>query len=360
MLDIIKAIFILLFTLTGVLIGNHLTLVNREFWSEQLGEFVGATPTLALSSVFGLTGYLIASLIWREFQMRVIDKFDKFNSVSIFYSVAGFFSGLAVANIIIILPVYFFVSGNRSFFYDNLKDYDIIMKLAPLYYISIPIILNLFFGYFGAKILYNYKSRPAFVVNNKIIDTSVLIDKRIYELVKSGFIEGKLLIPGFVLSELQYMADLDDSAKRNRSRMALNLLEKMKLEFSDIVSVNNTEIDGIYKEVDDKLLFMAKEFNATLVTVDYNLSKIAQVKGIKVLNINELELILKTSILPGEQIDIEIIKKGKNKDQGIGYLKDGTMVVVEKGAVSQGEFVKVNVTKVLQTSAGKMVFATLI
>jgi len=186
----------------------------------------------------------------------------------------------------------------------------------------------------------------------KVLDTSVIVDGRIQEICKTGFIEGDLTVPRFVLNELQTIADSADSLKRNRGRRGLDVLHHLMKEPG--IQIYDKDYDDV--GVDTKLVKLAQELNAELMTTDYNLSKVAQLQGLKVLNINELANSLKPVVLPGEEMEVKIIREGKESGQGIGYLDDGTMVVVEDGKRYIGEKITVTVTSVIQTVAGKMIF----
>ncbi len=189
----------------------------------------------------------------------------------------------------------------------------------------------------------------------KILDTSVIIDGRIADISNTSFIEGPLIVPQFILKELQLVADSSDGIKRQRGRRGLDVLEQ--LQKSSQVSVVISEIDfPEIVEVDSKLIEMAKQLDGKIITNDYNLSKIAQLQGIPILNINELANTLKPVVLPGEEIKVFILKEGKEKDQGVAYLDDGTMVVVDNSRKLIGQTVDVTVTSVLQTTVGKMIF----
>lgn len=190
----------------------------------------------------------------------------------------------------------------------------------------------------------------------KILDTSVIIDGRIADLCKSGFIEGTLIIPAFVLEELRHIADSGDMLKRNRGRRGLDVLNKMQKELNMPVQIVERDF-GNGMEVDDKLIRLAKALNAKVVTNDYNLNKVAALQGVPVLNINELANAVKPVVLPGEEMTVQIIKDGKEAGQGVAYLDDGTMIVVDGGKRFIGDTIGVTVTSVLQTSAGRMIFA---
>ena len=194
----------------------------------------------------------------------------------------------------------------------------------------------------------------------KILDTSVIIDGRILEIMKTGFLEGPVVIPEFVLVELRHIADSSDGLKRNRGRRGLDILNKIQTEYG--IEIYNTDSEKALKEipeVDVKLLKLAQIMKGKVVTNDFNLNKVAVIKGVPVLNINELANALKPMVIPGETMTVALIKQGKDHSQAIGYLDDGTMIVVEDGRRQIGQTVDINVTSVLQTAAGRMIFGKL-
>ncbi len=189
----------------------------------------------------------------------------------------------------------------------------------------------------------------------KILDTSVVIDGRITDLCDTGFIEGTLVIPQFVLKELQLVADSADSLKRQRGRRGLDVLNHLQKSSQVSVVIWETDYPEI-RDVDSKLIELAKQLDAKIITNDVNLNKVAKLRGISVLNINELANALRPVVLPGESMKIFILKEGKEKDQGVGYLDDGTMVVVDNSRRMLGQTIDITVTSVLQTTVGKMIF----
>lgn len=197
--------------------------------------------------------------------------------------------------------------------------------------------------------------------NARLLDTNIIIDGRISDICRTGFLDGTIYIPGFVLDELQLIADSGDSLKRARGRRGLDILNAMQKEFPLVVRTYDHLIDktGGHEPVDRKLVLLAKEMEATIVTNDFNLNKVAEIQGVKVLNVNELANALKPVVLPGELMSVHVIKEGKEPGQGIAYLDDGTMVVVENARRHVGETVDVVVASVLQTVAGKMIFTNI-
>lgn len=193
-------------------------------------------------------------------------------------------------------------------------------------------------------------------VATKILDTSCIIDGRIQQLLATGFIEGQILVPQFILAELQQLADATNDQKRVRGRRGLDILNQMQEEYPDKIVIHPEEYEDI-ATVDAKLLHLAQDINAMLITNDFNLSKVATLQKITILNINDLAQAVRPIYLPGDYIDLKILKHGKEPTQGIGYLEDGTMVVVEEANSHVGEELRVIVTSALQTSAGRMIFA---
>jgi uncharacterized protein YacL len=188
-----------------------------------------------------------------------------------------------------------------------------------------------------------------------LLDTSVIIDGRVSDIAKTGFLPGTLLIPRFVLNELQYIADSPDGLRRQRGRRGMEVLSELQKLPNILVRVSDIDVEGI-REVDDKLVVLGKQLKSPVLTNDYNLNRIAELQGVTVLNINELANAVKSIVLPGEILNINVFQEGKETGQGVGYMDDGTMVVVENGKDYIGEYKDVHVTKVLQTAAGRMIF----
>lgn len=193
-------------------------------------------------------------------------------------------------------------------------------------------------------------------VATKILDTSCIIDGRIQQLLSTGFLEGQILIPQFILNELQQLADATNDQKRVRGRRGLDILNQMQETYPDKIVIHPEEYEDV-TTVDAKLLHLAHDINAMLITNDFNLSKVASLQKIEILNVNDLAQAVRPIYLPGDYIDLKILKHGKEPTQGIGYLEDGTMVVVEEANGHVGEEMRVIVTSALQTSAGRMIFA---
>lgn len=259
-----------------------------------------------------------------------------------------------------------------------------VAQLPPPFGSILPLILVIIFGYLGttvavirqedllalfrlgqpieadkahaAKVVAG-TSTKSYELPQLLLDTSVIIDGRIADIAQTGFIPGVLLVPRFVLNELQYIADSSDTLRRNRGRRGLEMLDR--LQNTDDVQIKFIDQDPQdAQQVDDKLVSLALQMDAAIVTNDYNLNRVARLQGIKVLNINELANAVKAVLLPGEELPLRIIQEGKEASQGVGFLDDGTMVVVENGRRFLNQEVLVQVTKVLQTNAGRLIFAT--
>lgn len=239
----------------------------------------------------------------------------------------------------------------------------------------LPVAVSLLFGYIGLSVMI-MRQRDIFntigprltlggslldlsrksVDDAVLLDTSVIIDGRIADISQTGFIRSTMLVPRFVLNELQYIADSSDPIRRNRGRRGLDLLRRLQEESLVPVRVSDIDIEGV-RGTDDKLVMLAKQLSYPIVTNDFNLNSVAKLQGVVVLNVNELANAVKTVILPGEAMTLKIIQEGKEREQGVAYLSDGTMVVIENGKQFIEQTVDVVVTKVLQTSAGRMIFA---
>jgi uncharacterized protein YacL len=246
---------------------------------------------------------------------------------------------------------------------------------VPIINTVAPILLTLLFGYLGFQVgfkkrdelssLFSPKKKKGGEEDSektqapnslKILDTSVIIDGRIADICQTGFLEGTIVIPQFVLEELQHIADSSDMLKRNRGRRGLDILNRIQKELAIKVEIYEGDFDDI-QEVDSKLVKLAKLTNGVVVTNDFNLNKVCELQNVSVLNINDLANAVKPVVLPGEEMSVQVIKDGKEHNQGVGYLDDGTMIVVEDGRDYIGKRIDVLVTSVLQTSAGRMIFA---
>ncbi len=310
---------LILFGVSGYLLGHGYGL-----------EFYGIFPGIALGLLTAYSDYLLR----------------KVNFGTIFGGVAGLAAGLLFASLFLI-PIKLFVKEDMplvSFIFHAVLGYSgMVIGLARGKGLTVPGIIRLIQG-------------KGFEENLKILDTSVIIDGRIADVCEAGFIEGTFIVPQFILQELQYIADSQDSTKRARGRRGLDVLHRIQKMSNITVRIVEEDFPKI-KEVDAKLVALGKLMNAKIITNDFNLNKVAQLQGVSVLNINELANSLKPVVLPGETMRVFVLKEGKEYNQGVAYLDDGTMVVIENGRRLIGKTIDVVVTSVLQTTAGRMIFS---
>jgi len=322
---------ILLFVICGIS-GYYLT------------QGISSSPPIPLLGLIG--GLIVAALT-----LLVEKGLKKIPLKNLLGGFIGLILGILVANLL------------SNVFLSNLNSHQqiILPLLSGLYGVC---------GYIGLRIgfrkgeeihlpgwkLFSKNASPS--ENTKILDTSVIIDGRIADITETGFVEGTLIIPQFVLNELQHIADSSDSIKRTRGKRGLEVLHHIQKQAGVDVRIVDKDFPSV-KEVDSKLIELAKEVHGKIITNDSNLNKVAQLQGIDVLNINELANSLKPVVLPGEEITVKVLKEGKEMGQGVAYLDDGTMIVVDNGRRQMGKTVDVIVTSVLQTPAGRMIFARL-
>lgn len=315
------------------LLTHVLFVIFSAFLAGFLGLFVG--PFIIKEILFTLS--------WSEGRLR------KASAQDIIAGVVGLIIGLIIANL-----------------------FSIPVSKIPAVGAILPSVLSLVIGYLGAVAaitkkedilnlfslrsrFFKDKERAQIFSQPKILDTSVIIDGRIADVFKTGFLEGPVLIPGFILDELQHIADSSDALKRNRGRRGLDIVNILQRESNVPIQISDKDPGGA--DVDSKLVKMGKNLNAKIITNDYNLNKVAEIKGVTVLNINELANAMKPVVLPGEEISVYVVKDGKESGQGVAYLDDGTMIVIDGGKKHIGDTIGVMVTSVLQTAAGRMIFA---
>ncbi|MDD4296205.1 MAG: TRAM domain-containing protein [Ruminiclostridium sp.] len=307
-----------------------------------LSSFTSVGIMVAVSLAFGVIMLYLGGRIV-SFVAGSMEQAEKLLQTLSLYElmicVAGLIAGLIIANLLSVALMRIQVIG-----------------------IPLTIIANVLFGSTGVYLalskrnenILEYKKRQHY--NCKLLDTSVIIDGRILDICRVGFIEGELIIPDFILEELRHLSDSHDDIVRAKGRRGLDVLNSLKKDSIIPVKIAKTKLEsGI--EVDEKLMQYAKEEKACIITNDYNLNKVASITGIPILNINDLSNALKPLAVSGEEMTVKIIREGKENGQGIGYLDDGTMVVVEDANKFKGSEVDVVVTSVLQTSAGRMIFA---
>ena len=308
--------------------------IIREIFTSTVWGLFGAICGIAL-------GYIILKLEekLKDIPLKLI--FGSLLGVTVSLLIANLFiSKLLLAlvkDIPITLPIYvlfYFVMGYLGFRIGEKKSQTLDLSKIPLF------------------------DKMEGTEDAKILDTSTIIDGRIADICETGFVEGTFMIPQFVLYEIQHIADHQDTVKRTRGRRGLEVLHRLQKQTFVKVKIVDYDFPKL-KDVDTKLIALAKKLNGKIVTNDYNLNKVAELQGIEVLNINQLATALKPAILPGEQMNIRILKEGKEYGQGIGYLDDGTMIVVDEAKKLLGKAVDVVVTSVLQTTSGRMIFGKL-
>ncbi|PMC34191.1 PIN domain nuclease [Bacillus sp. UMB0899] len=355
---LIKRIIQLLFLVIGGMLGILFIPELLELMNMQDIPFINTPYTLA---VIGAIIFFIATFWLVDYVVNWIKVLEeavvKAPVTDVLFGSLGLIFGLIVAFLIVI----------------PLKDIQ-----YQVFNTIIPIFLTLLLGYLGFQV--GFKKRDElinlFSVPNrigkkkgvseeeaeiedkklKILDTSVIIDGRIADICQTGFLEGTIVIPQFVLEELQHIADSSDVLKRNRGRRGLDILNRIQKELSINVEIYEGDFEEI-QEVDSKLVKLAKLTSGVVVTNDFNLNKVCELQKVAVLNINDLANAVKPVVLPGEEMNVQVIKDGKEHNQGVAYLDDGTMIVVEEGRNYIGKHIDVLVTSVLQTSAGRMIFA---
>ena len=344
---LLRVFFMLVFAVAGFLLG-------REAYTHLISLHVANQAwlialTIGVPTLGALVGLFAAPFAQAAFEVEldsVEQRIERLAPGEIAGGALGLIAGLVVAFLVKSVLFEFIANAGRAGQY-----------VATLAYV----ILSVFAAYLGARVGSKQRvgtggTRPpsAPLAVPKLIDTSVIVDGRVLEIVESGFLEGPLVLPRFVLQELQLIADSADPMRRMRGRRGLDVLGKLQeLTTLEIAETDYRELGG----VDAKLVRMARERGAKLVTNDYNLNRVAHVEGVAVLNINELAGAVKPVVLPGEELHVSIVRDGKEAHQGVGYLDDGTMIVVENGRRLIGEDTDVQVTSVLQTVAGRMIFA---
>jgi len=296
---------------------------------------------------------LFLGLLTALFVIQIEQAIRKVSLRSIFGGVVGMIVGLFIA----------FLFAYGLSFVSNIKEKQ---QVVPWIYALLTGIMGYLGLVIGSKKIEEFPALGfggAFggameMGDCKILDTSVIIDGRIADICDTGFIEGKLIVPRFVLNELQYIADSSDAMKRSRGRRGLDILNRMQKSSDVSIEIADQDFPKI-KGVDAKLVLLAKEKNGKIITNDYNLNKVAELQGVNILSVNELANALKPVVLPGEVMTVKIIKEGKEPGQGVAYLDDGTMIIVDDAQKYQGANVEILVTSVLQTTAGRMIFSEL-
>ena len=337
------------------IIGMLVLAIGGIFLGTHLAELVGAEP-YQYGAIYFLVGALAGLVLTPYLTVRpflsIRKRIHQAPAQQLLAAILGLVIGLIVAALLV-FP----------------------LSLLPTPFRQIlPFVVAVLFGYLGMTVMVTRQNDIFGLIRGQfhdrsvkggstvsgagtvLLDTSVIIDGRIADISRTGFIQGEMLIPRFVLNELQHIADSPDELRRRRGRRGLEMLRHLQEDSVNPIRITDMDVDGVH-DVDDKLVLTAKRLRSPILTNDYNLNRVAQLQGVRVLNINELANAVKALFLPGESLDIEIIQEGKEPGQGVGYLDDGTMVVIEDGKPYIGQRAEVMVTKVLQTSAGRMLFA---
>lgn len=341
------------------LFGMVVMAVLGGIWGATFGEQLGEAPALyatVIALVGGMAGLILTPYLTTRPVRYLRRVFLRASAEMLLAGLAGLVVGLVIAALLTfplsLLP-------------------DPFGKILP--FVGVVV-----FGYFGI-VIFVARQSDLFTVIRQIpgrfsvggelgsepassrtilLDTSVIIDGRIADIARTGFLVGTLLIPRFVLNELQYIADSSDGLRRQRGRRGMEVLSQLQKDTTIPVRISDIDVEGV-REVDDKLVVLARQLRCPILTNDYNLNRVADLQGVIVLNVNELANAVKQVFLPGEALDVLIIQEGKESGQGVGYLEDGTMVVVEDGRAYMEKQMPVIVTKVLQTAAGRMIFGRL-
>lgn len=362
MKNLVRVTMVFIFAVAGYQISK---IVIADMWWPSVTMLHPITTTVVIVLISALLGFILSPLFWyalRKSGQFVENRLQNTNMSDILVCLMGLILGLLLANLIA-LPL---------------------SKIPGGIGVYIAVLLNIAFGYLGLRYAAKRSSDIWNVMTNlgglrqkfqhrdkkkdgpgegvyssvpKVIDTSAIIDGRILDVANTGFLEGTIVLPRFVLTELQAVADSTDALRRSRGRRGLTVVSELQKIKNLNIEIPETSLSDLGRDkVDEALVVLARRLSGKVITTDYNLNQVAQIEGVSVLNVNDLANALKPALLPGENVEVNILRNGKEARQGIGYLDDGTMLVVEDGWKHIGERVKVTVTSMLQTSAGRMVF----
>ena len=346
---ILRTLFVVVFAVAGFMLGREMYLNVLSLHSAS--EWLQLTFLIACPVIGAIVGVFVAPLAQSFFEDELHlaeGAIERLAPAEIAGGAIGLIVGLGIALLI------------KSILFELIS---ITGRAGSTVAIVLYLIVAMFFAYLGVRVgaKSNLVPMPKGSASReaapaKIVDTSVIVDGRIVEIVESGFVDGAFVVPRFVLRELQSIADSTDAMKRARGRRGLDMLSR--LQELRTLEISERDYDDLPPgSVDAKLVRLAQESGGKLLTNDYNLNRVAHVEGVEVLNINELAGAVKPVVLPGEELHVHVIREGKEANQGVGYMEDGTMIVVEQGRRLIGEHAEVVVTSVLQTVAGRMIFA---
>lgn len=338
------------------IIGMVVMFVGGYLLGDSLGQTAG-DQRLLWAVVFALVGALMGLIVTPFLTTRPIRAFRakvaQLSARTMVASMVGLIVGLIIAALVA-FPV--------SLLPAPLSQILPFVGVVLFSYLSITIFVlreNDITSLFGERFSFGggqESGSGSVATRSVLLDTSVIIDGRIADIARTGFVAESMLVPSFVLNELQHIADSSDGLRRQRGRRGLDILNRLKKDPSISFRITDLDVEGV-RAVDDKLVILAKQLRGKILTNDYNLNRVAELQGVVVLNINELANAVKAVFLPGENLEVHVIQEGKEAGQGVGYLDDGTMVVVEEGKNHIDDRIPVTVTKVLQTAAGRMIFA---
>ncbi len=353
--------------LVATVIGVTVAFSTSPEFQEGVHDLVGFDPRIALAILMGGVGYLIGATFHYEFTRWFDETLPAIRIRDVIWGALGAIGGMIVANLVLV-PLIIVVNTEQV--RSALVASQLGRMVLPVILVLVPSSLNLFLGYLGSTLMLRKEPEldglllgmrdPGTLrlssARRLLLDTSAIIDGRVLDLVEIGFLEGQIVVPRFVVAELQLLADSSDETRRRRGQRGLETLEALRQHNRAEMVLPERDFEDTNR-VDDKLVRFAREEPCTLITNDYNLAKIAGLEGIRAVSMHALADVMRPVALPGEGLEVEIAKEGKEKEQGVGYLSDGTMVVVRDGTRYLGQRIAVVVERVLQTSAGRMIFA---
>ncbi len=352
---IVRILGLLIFGIIGVFLGEPLGHLIEQVWDT--GPISIIVYQIFTTLIVGFIGFLIAPWISIKPITAIRKRLSTVSAQSLLYGLVGLIVGL-VSTALLAYPI--------SLLPDPLGSILPFVSVLLFGYLGIALFVsrqkdfhNLFHSFSkGGGSAQAGKEEPSGLQDSRriLVDTSAIIDGRIADIARTGFIPGRLLIPRFVLNELQYVSDSADNLRRQRGRRGMEVLSELQKDTTIPVTITDIDVEGV-REVDERLIVLARQLSCPILTNDYNLNRVAELQGVSILNINELANAVKAILLPGETLDMKIIQEGKEYGQGVGYMEDGTMVVVEDGHKYIGKTIEISVTKVLQTAAGRMIFA---
>lgn len=348
---IVRIVGLVIFGIIGAFLGTSLHVLVNQIWVNDLLNNIHMA--IISTVVFAILGFIITPWITIKPLQTLRKIFNRISAQNILGGLIGLILSLIIA---------------------ALLAYPLSLLPQPLGSI-LPVVTALVFAYLGIAIFSTRQGDFVSVLRSVftkgglklgrthseterriLVDTSAIIDGRIADISKTGFVTGNLIIPRFVLNELQYVSDSSDNLRRQRGRRGMDVLAELQKNEALPVTISDMDVEGV-REVDEKLVVLARQLQCPILTNDFNLNRIAELQGVRILNINELANAVKSILIPGETLEMKIIQEGKEQNQGVSYLEDGTMVVIENGQRYLNQTIKVTVTKVLQTAAGRMVFA---